>query len=226
MAEKRKRKQGKCADCGKSTSRPSSIRCRSCSKTGNLNIMKIKGGHSAETKLKFVKAHKTRDKSTYTKGFQNISSEVRKSYYTKRSLNWNKKTEEEKSRLLEPFLKAGLENCRKSSKTSIEIKVANFLNTLKLDFIQNQWIGRYNVDIIVNNYIIECYGDYWHCNPKLYKSDFYNKSLRLTSQEKWDRDNIRNSILNKKGYKILTFWEDDIKNNFDYVTNTIKQCVI
>ena len=71
-----------------------------------------------------------------------------------------------------------------------------------------------SVDIFIpsKNLIIECYGDYWHCNPDIYKEDFYNKSLKLTAGEIWDRDSIRISLLKSFGYEVNIIWENhDLK---------------
>jgi len=61
----------------------------------------------------------------------------------------------------------------------------------------------YSTDILLTDYniIIECDGRYWHDNPK--------------SQE---RDKQRDIKIEKEGYKILRFWDDEIKKN-------IKKCM-
>ncbi len=59
--------------------------------------------------------------------------------------------------------------------------------------------------------VIECYGDYWHCNPKKYKSDYYNKSLRMTAKEKWDKDAIKTNKLMSVGYDVEIVWENSKK---------------
>jgi len=40
-----------------------------------------------------------------------------------------------------------------------------------------------SVDIYIpdENRIIECFGDYWHCNPNRYKKDYYNTQVHLTA---------------------------------------------
>lgn len=59
-------------------------------------------------------------------------------------------------------------------------------------------------------------GDYWHANPKIYlnsdkKIQFGNKVLSV--EEIWEKDKKITNILQKKGYKVLRFWEYDIKRN-------------
>ncbi len=55
--------------------------------------------------------------------------------------------------------------------------------------------------------IIECFGDYWHCNPNLYKPEYYHKNVKLTAKQIWDRDNERIECFKKLGYQIKIVWE-------------------
>lgn len=62
---------------------------------------------------------------------------------------------------------------------------------------------------------IEINGDYWHANPKKYKADdviqFPNKvSL---AKEIWERDKLKNSIIEERGYKLFIIWEKDYNEN-------------
>ena len=61
----------------------------------------------------------------------------------------------------------------------------------------------YSVDILLTDYniIIECNGRYWHDKPK--------------SREKNKQRDIK---IEKEGYKVLRFWDDEIKKN-------IKECM-
>lgn len=67
-----------------------------------------------------------------------------------------------------------------------------------------------SVDIFVpsKKLVIECYGDYWHCNPLIYKEDFYNKSLKMTAKETWIRDELRIKLLKSFGYDVNIIWEN------------------
>lgn len=68
-----------------------------------------------------------------------------------------------------------------------------------------------SVDIYIpsKKKIIECYGDYWHCNPKKYSSNYYNKSLKMTAKEKWNKDAERICQLTSYGYDVEIRWETD-----------------
>lgn len=80
-------------------------------------------------------------------------------------------------------------------------------------FQQNVKISKYVVDFLnpANKQIIEIHGDYWHCNPVLYDSDYFNSSIEMTAQEKWDYDAFRKSKLESLGYTVYVVWEDEIK---------------
>jgi len=67
-------------------------------------------------------------------------------------------------------------------------------------------------DILINNnIIIECYGDYWHCNPSFFNSDYYHKQIRKTAKEIWENDSERVKLLNSYGYNVIIIWENDYK---------------
>jgi len=78
-----------------------------------------------------------------------------------------------------------------------------------------------SVDIFIPsiNKIIEYYGDYWHCNPKYYEKDYYNKSTKMTASELWDRDREREERLVEGGYDVKIVWE----NKSIRSTNNIKK---
>lgn len=67
----------------------------------------------------------------------------------------------------------------------------------------------FNVDIIFENKIIEYYGDYFHCNPKVYNETYFNKKLNLFAKDKWKKDLDRKELLEKNNYKVLIIWEKD-----------------
>ena len=50
------------------------------------------------------------------------------------------------------------------------------------------------------NKIIEFQGDYWHCNPKLYKGNFYNKVKQKTASEIWKYDKEKAECAKKYNY--------------------------
>jgi very-short-patch-repair endonuclease len=118
---------------------------------------------------------------------------------------------------------------RKQSKkvtttNTIESKVERILQSLNVSYQPQASIDKYTVDFLVNEkYIVECYGDYWHCNPHRYTSSYFNKGKKKTAEEIWHRDMERKAQFEKMGYKFLCLWENDINNHPKIVRSKIKQ---
>jgi len=76
---------------------------------------------------------------------------------------------------------------------------------------------------IEKNKAIDFFGDYWHCNPKIYKKDFFNKSKNKYASEIWIDDKKRLDIIkNDFNIKILIIWERDFINE---KKKTIQKCL-
>lgn len=69
----------------------------------------------------------------------------------------------------------------------------------------------YIVDIYnpTKNSIVECFGDYWHCNPNKYSATYFHTRKNMTAQQIWDLDKKRIEDLQNKGYHVLVVWEKD-----------------
>ena len=50
--------------------------------------------------------------------------------------------------------------------------------------------------------VIECHGDYWHCNPTKCAPDYYNKVVHLKASEIWTRDKQKEELLKNNGYDV------------------------
>ena len=101
---------------------------------------------------------------------------------------------------------------RKVSK--IESRVAQFLDDLRIEYVQNHSVGKYNVDFFIDDtYIIECYGSYWHCDPDKYESDYYSRGLKCEAHTKWAKDQRRQADLESMGHPFLVLWEPLINSS-------------
>ena len=101
--------------------------------------------------------------------------------------------------------------------TNIELLVEEFFKSEKLDYKCQVKIWKYRVDFIIDKLIIEAYGSYWHCDPRLYPD-----GPKYTSQKDCvRRDALRIPYLQSKGYHILILWEKDIHENFERVKQLI-----
>ena len=87
------------------------------------------------------------------------------------------------------------------------------LELLLVDYKTNVKIGKYKPDYVNEDtkHIVEVYGDYWHCNPKLFAEDFYHPQLKKTAKEKWQLDSERQKYLESLGYNITVVWECELQ---------------
>lgn len=112
----------------------------------------------------------------------------------------------------------------KSNLNNIEKTVFDILKKLGTKIKIQHTIDKYSVDFLVNDkYIIECYGDYWHCNPNKYKPSYFNKGKRKTAKEIWDRDSQRKRLFDELGYQFMYLWESDIKNHPKKIKTRLKR---
>lgn len=113
---------------------------------------------------------------------------------------------------------------KRDLESSIEIKVQNVLNRLGISFEKHLNIGNRNYDIVIQpNIIIECQGDYWHANPKIYNETdvIYNG---YTAKDVWERDEYKRILAIKHGFIVITLWESDINSKSEEnLINFVKQ---
>ena len=84
------------------------------------------------------------------------------------------------------------------------------------------------VDIVLKNYniVIECYGDFWHANPKIYKSKdvFHTYTGAKTAKDIWNYDKTRIKHIESFGYKVLIIWESDYNSDIEKIKRNILRC--
>jgi len=79
----------------------------------------------------------------------------------------------------------------------------------RVDFEYQAPIGRYVVDFLVGNTIIEVYGDYWH-SDKMYGGRRKRKDLK------------KEQYLKNCGYKVVVVWESQLINKDSGIRELIK----
>lgn len=78
--------------------------------------------------------------------------------------------------------------------------------------------------VLENKKIIEVNGDYWHGNPTIYKATdliLKGSSKEMLVSDKWARDLEKENLAIKEGYRIITIWEKEIKENLEQVKQKI-----
>lgn len=92
-------------------------------------------------------------------------------------------------------------------------------------FIQDSAFSRvYKYDLCEPNSkkIIEFNGDYWHCNPIKFNSEYFNKVKQLTASQIWEYDARKREIAEHYLYQYMVVWEADYRSNPKKV---IEQCL-
>jgi hypothetical protein len=105
--------------------------------------------------------------------------------------------------------------CTNISKPEIQLRSRlNLTNDwISQFYISDPITGKFYIYDYVNpktKEIIEFNGDFWHCNPLKYTSDFFHPILKLTATEIWNKDKIKKQIAEQQGYKIKYIWENEI----------------
>lgn len=72
----------------------------------------------------------------------------------------------------------------------------------------------YFYDIVHNNRSIEINGDYWHCNPSIYPSNYYQKRMDMLAEDIWTKDSDKQKlIMETRNIPLLVIWEKDYREN-------------
>jgi hypothetical protein len=133
----------------------------------------------------------------------------------------NSKSEEEKSRINRLKISKGITVSAAEKYILNELRIL-FPNIIHQFTLFESDKKQYIYDIVYNNKIIEYNGDFWHCNPSKYPSDFINPRTKIRAQDKWAKDSVKIKFAESQGYSVLVVWESDFKQNKD---KAIKECI-
>jgi hypothetical protein len=105
----------------------------------------------------------------------------------------------------------------KISKVSQKIKQTLELYNIKyieeypihiLNKIRPKIVDFYLVDY---NICLEFFGQFWHCDPRNYKKDYYHKLKKKYAYEIWKDDEIRNKqIIESTNGPLIILWENNV----------------
>ena len=91
-----------------------------------------------------------------------------------------------------------------------------------VSFIYDFYLPKYNL-------IIEYNGNYWHADPKIYKSGTLLKRPNCEEvlvDKIWERDKMKKEEVELKGYKLIYIWENDYKKEKEkMLNNLISSCI-
>jgi len=99
--------------------------------------------------------------------------------------------------------------------------------TVFSDFAIEKSRKKYKVDILIKeiNLAIEFNGTYWHCDPRFYEKNYFNKKKKLKAEQIWSYDSDRKTFLEGLGYKVVVVWEHDYKTDSEQTLNSLRECV-
>lgn len=212
------------------------------SKTKLFNNPWSKKGRTPNNKINFSKNDYERMKDMFIKEHKSIKTIAKyfncsinpikcylrnnlKNYFELVSINnsWRKKNIPELNQKMKNAAAKGGMAYSKYNNTDIEIKTKEFLNELNVKYIFQYFLqnkqNKYCFDFYIpdKKLLIEVDGDYWHGNPKIYKTlnkdQIYNKK----------RDERKNKFVKELGLNLLRFWGSDIHKlttkEFSYYLN-------
>jgi len=111
----------------------------------------------------------------------------------------------------------------KFNDTKIEKIIKQILKKNKIKFKSQKWINDYRVDFFIPscNLIVEADGQWSHGDPRIFGPNDIIQGHRI-AKNKWNYDKNRDKYLKSLGYKVIRFWEKEIKKETDLVEEKIK----
>lgn len=131
-----------------------------------------------------------------------------------------KHSDEAKEKMRKATINRWLNGDFSFKKTNIEKKVENWLWENNFNFQYQVSINGFVADFACTEkkIVIECQGDFFHCNPKIEK---YANPIYPVQKRNTYRDSIKRKVYLKNGWKLIELWESDI-NSGEF--KTILQC--
>ena len=109
--------------------------------------------------------------------------------------------------------------------TEIERIMASLMINKEIKFVAQYSIeDKFVCDFVIPTHkiAIECDGDYWHANPKIYDSN----NLNNTQKKKIQTDKFKDKYLKNKGWVVLRFFESEIKKTPEECINKIQKLIL
>ena len=125
------------------------------------------------------------------------------------------------------------------AKTRAYVATANTLGVSKVEYdvlnelknicpeIEHQFIidgcyfGPYDFGSNEHKKVIEFYGSYWHCDPRVYDDDYYHTQIGKHAQQIRKHDSNKRNYAMRCGYEVFVIWELDWYNNRNDIINNL-----
>lgn len=110
--------------------------------------------------------------------------------------------------------------------TKLEIIILNAIRSIGYDCIDHKRFGRFSIDLVIESekIAIEVNGDVYHANPKMYSPEDIPIG-RNTAKAIWERDLRKKIAVEDAGYRLVTFWEDDIRRNKENIIEFVRRSI-
>lgn len=103
-------------------------------------------------------------------------------------------------------------------RSKVEAVVEEIIKSHGIEYIKDarplREVG-YEADFLFSNVIIEVQGDYWHCNPNIFKHPSDKQEAFIA------KDRLKKTLFESAGYKVYYIWEDDVNNCINQVEEQI-----
>ena len=169
---------------------------------------------SKRPNFEFISSLKGKDRPMYGKTWEDLHGSKKAS----------KRKEEASLRFRKLIIKRLQNNEMPFLNTRIEKLLANEMNKRGI-FFRSQFPidNKFVCDFAIPEYkiAIECDGDYWHANPKIYD----HNTLDARQKNKVQRDKFKKKYLTRKGWLFLSFFESDIKATLSICVNQIEKAI-
>lgn len=106
---------------------------------------------------------------------------------------------------------------RETCVSNQELEISRFLEKHNKSFETQFPVGRYLFDFKINNNLIEFNGDYYHCNPKVYK----NGPINQYQQYIIIKDSEKIKTAEDLGYNVIVIWENDYEKDKINILNKL-----
>ena len=141
-------------------------------------------------------------------------------FYGKKLSNESKQKQKATLRSNYPNVTNAFSLAKRRTKTRPQIAIFDYVNNkypslnFEIEKRLNEGNKEFYGDIVSfsKKILIEFNGDYWHCNPDKYKSDFFHHIKKMCAYDIWHNDAKRLETISSLGYKILVIWENEYKN--------------
>lgn len=99
-----------------------------------------------------------------------------------------------------------------------------YFGELNKEFGKRHFRGYYYYDFVdtKRKKCIEFNGNYYHANPLMYESEYYNKRMKMHAKEIWNKDSVKNNFIKDKGFDLLIIWESELKESKDLVLSKMR----